>query len=308
MGEIITVSGKLYKIIMLIAISMGAIFLGLSYSTMYKQDHAVPILEYHDITQAPPDPAKPYTIPVSNFNLQMTYLGQHCNVVPLRTLLDDMSRGRAIPDHTVAITFDDGYKSNFTLVFPILQQNHLPATVFVVGRYTDQGTGYPALDWDNLRAMAESGLVDVGSHTYDLHQQLPKGKDKLEPSVLSHLKSNGNAETKAEHEQRIESDLRKSSQLIESHLGSRADMLSWPYSASNREDITAARQAGFTYIVSGIGYCNPHSSLSEIPRLAVPATMFLDDFIRLVDPPKVNYFQAMGLELQVIRGHFVRKP
>lgn len=301
-------SSKLFKILLAIAIAMGAVFLGLSYSTMYKQNHAVPILEYHDITQAPPDPAKPYTIPVSSFSMQMDYLGQHYNVIPLRTLLDDMRQDRAIPDHTVAITFDDGYKSNFTLGFPILQQNHLPATIFVVGRYTDQGTGYPALSWANLQAMTESGLVEVGSHTYDLHQQLSKGGDKLESSVLARMNSNGKAETKAEHKHRIESDLRKSSQLIESHLGTRADMLSWPYGASNQEEIASARQAGFTYIVSGIGYFNPCSSLSEIPRLAVPATMSMDDFIKLVDPPQVNYFQAMGLELKVIRGHFVRRP
>jgi peptidoglycan/xylan/chitin deacetylase (PgdA/CDA1 family) len=87
---------------------------------------------------------------------------------------------------SVALTFDDGYLDNWVHVFPVLEKYALKATIFVSTDFVDprpvlrprrspeevSDRGHdPAhccagfLSWPELRAMQESGLVEIQSHT-----------------------------------------------------------------------------------------------------------------------------------------------
>lgn len=65
---------------------------------------------------------------------------------------------------TVMLTFDDGYEDNYTEMFPILKKYHAKATIFMVTSKIDTA-GY--LSREQIREMAESGLVRFASHTHD---------------------------------------------------------------------------------------------------------------------------------------------
>jgi peptidoglycan/xylan/chitin deacetylase (PgdA/CDA1 family) len=62
---------------------------------------------------------------------QLNYLSRHYHFLPLSKLLDCYERHQSIPPNSVVITFDDGFRDNFTNAYPILQQYHVPATVFL---------------------------------------------------------------------------------------------------------------------------------------------------------------------------------
>jgi peptidoglycan/xylan/chitin deacetylase (PgdA/CDA1 family) len=76
-------------------------------------------------------------VPVEMFRRQMAYLAAHRNVVPLSTLFQWLRDGHDIPDYTVAITFDDGYRNNYTQAYPILRHYRLPATIFPTTAFID---------------------------------------------------------------------------------------------------------------------------------------------------------------------------
>ncbi len=76
-------------------------------------------------------------IPVEMFRRQMAYLAAHRNVVPLSTLLQWLRDGRDLPDYTVALTFDDGYRNNYTQAYPILRHYNLPVTIFLTTAFID---------------------------------------------------------------------------------------------------------------------------------------------------------------------------
>ncbi len=65
-------------------------------------------------------------------NEQLDYLSRHYNFLPLSKLLDCYEQQQPIPPNSVVITFDDGFRDNFTNAYPILQQYQVPATVFLV--------------------------------------------------------------------------------------------------------------------------------------------------------------------------------
>lgn len=68
----------------------------------------------------------------------------------------------------VAITFDDGYQSDYETVLPILKKYNACATFFIIGAKINT-PGY--LTEKQLKALAESGVAQIGNHTYAIHEQ-----------------------------------------------------------------------------------------------------------------------------------------
>ena len=65
------------------------------------------------------------------FRSHLEYLKRHYHVISLDQLVDHYSRGTSIPDRSVVITIDDGYRSVYTLAYPLLKEYGFPATVFL---------------------------------------------------------------------------------------------------------------------------------------------------------------------------------
>ncbi|MEQ1656005.1 MAG: polysaccharide deacetylase family protein [Nitrospira sp.] len=86
------------------------------------------ILAYHRVN----DQQDPFfgATPVKVFQRQMALLADHFHVYPLQELVSRAAMGD-VPPRAVAITFDDGYKDNYEVAFPILQEFNLPATIFL---------------------------------------------------------------------------------------------------------------------------------------------------------------------------------
>lgn len=83
-------------------------------------------------------------------------------------VIDYVEHGTPLPEKPIVITFDDGYATNYTYVFPILQELDMKIELSVIGkaiRYADWG-----LRWDQIREMTASGLVSIEPHTNGLHE------------------------------------------------------------------------------------------------------------------------------------------
>jgi peptidoglycan/xylan/chitin deacetylase (PgdA/CDA1 family) len=101
---------------------------------------------------------------VASFRSQLSTVARRCAVVPL---VGDEPAGRARRPH-VALTFDDGYLDNATVVAELLLDVQLPATFFLVTSFLD-GTDYPW--WEVVAATcAHPGVtgLEVAGHRLDL--------------------------------------------------------------------------------------------------------------------------------------------
>ena len=81
-----------------------------------------------------------------------------------------------LPKNSILITFDDGYKNNYTLAFPILKKYNMKATIFLNTKFIGKDEFY--LNWDEIREMYESGLIDFQLHTHS-HQLTVKDIEVL---------------------------------------------------------------------------------------------------------------------------------
>ena len=127
------------------------------------------ILAYHavgDVQRA--DDLHNLWVRTERFAEQLRLLAQRAHVVSL----DDLVAGRVHNRRrTVAITFDDGYRSVLTAALPLLEEHGFPATVFVptgfIGdrnRWDGEGADdLDILDADELAELTRRGVA-VESH------------------------------------------------------------------------------------------------------------------------------------------------
>lgn len=87
----------------------------------------------------------------------------------------------------IEITFDDGYKDNFTHAYPVLEKNNLKAKIFLTTDFINKGKipgwdnepAMQALSWEDIKTMKESEIVSFGCHTKS-HADL----GKLDPEKM----------------------------------------------------------------------------------------------------------------------------
>jgi peptidoglycan/xylan/chitin deacetylase (PgdA/CDA1 family) len=123
----------------------------------------IPVLMYHaledrDHPSGITDPGeRVYVLQVEQFAAQMGYLKDN----GFRALsADELLSGGTREGRVVAITFDDGRESDFTLALPILQRHGFSACFFITTGWT--GThGY--MSEEQIRGLADGGMT-IGSH------------------------------------------------------------------------------------------------------------------------------------------------
>lgn len=156
----------------------------------------LPALMYHYIRTVPDKQQDPLGFNLSvtpeHFKQQMSYLiSQGYTTVSPADLVDAMNGKSNLPPKAVLLTFDDGYEDFYQNVFPVLEEHHLEATLFVITGFVGEADGR-YVSWSQIEQMDASGLVTIGAHTEthvdlthaaDAYQQIVGSKEALE----SHL-------------------------------------------------------------------------------------------------------------------------
>lgn len=184
------------------------------------------ILLYHRLGPALTD-AMTVTTPVFEAQLRLLHQRDY-RVIPVRQLVDVLRRaGTAIPDRAVAIAVDDGHRSVYSDMFPLIRQYRLPVTLFVYPSAISNASN--ALTWAQLAEMKASGLVDVQSHTY-WHPNFTIERGRLAPEVYQRF---------------VRDQLVRSKAVIEERLGSPVDLLAWPFGIYDPDLMRQAATAGY---------------------------------------------------------------
>jgi len=122
----------------------------------------VSVIGYHDIAEHLPETAM--RIHTSKFRKQMEairLLG--IKVITLEEFIAWKKGEKTIPEKSILITFDDGWKSVYTDAFPILKEFGFPYTIFLYKNYIDGGG--KALTTPMIQDMLAAGGLSIGSHS-----------------------------------------------------------------------------------------------------------------------------------------------
>lgn len=173
------------------------------------------VLNYHKIDNTHHSLA----VAPADFESQIKYLSDHgYNSISPDELYEGLAGTRELPEKPVLITFDDGYKDNYTNAFPILKKYGFKATIFAVTSFLGKYPHY--FTWDQAREMEKSD-ISIQSHTVD-HKSMTDLTDE-----------------------QLRDELVESKKKAEEELGHSVDYVAYPTGTYNLHIAEMAKEAGY---------------------------------------------------------------
>ncbi len=225
----------------------------------------VPILLYHRLGAKVVD-GMTMTTPV--FEAQMKYLHDNgYKVIPLRQLVDYYRGTAPAPGpKSVVIVEDDAHKSVYSDMLPIIKRYRYPVTIFSYPSAISNAKY--ALTWDQMRELTKTGLFNIQSHTY-WHPNFKKERRKLSQAALDTF---------------VTTQLKKSKARLEAELGTKVDMLAWPFGIYDDYLIRKATEAGYvaTFTIER-RHATASDSVLKLPRYLLVNADSGKAFVRLLE-------------------------
>lgn len=188
---------------------------------------SVKVLMYHKISNDPRDADNPFCISSAMFDEDIQFLKANGYAFCFASEVDDVLNGKMPCGKYVAVTFDDGYESDYYFAKPILEKYSAKATFFIVAGQI--GTE-DRITEEHLSALSKSEFAEIGSHSCNLHS--------MTVVEIGRMFNNGDVKL-------ITDDFVKSSDVIERITGKKATVLSYPNGIYNLETDCALRALGF---------------------------------------------------------------
>lgn len=193
-------------------------------------------------------------------------------------LYDFVNNGGLLPDKPLLVTFDDGYESNYIYLYPLLKKYNMKATISVIGEMVGKDAhndmaAYKHFNYDEAREMYNSGLVDIQTHTYSLHD--------LNNRVGIKIKQ---GEDESEYKKIVSDDIIKSVTELSKEVGSKKLVFTYPYGAYDDLTEDVLNDLGFEITVttdSGINHIErgKKDTLLKLKRYNITNNTNLDEIL-----------------------------
>lgn len=203
----------------------------------------VPIVMYHHLSD---DINDEMHVSAERFKEDLiAYKAAGFNTIQYQDLVNYVYDDVALPDNPLLITFDDGYLSNYTLAFPLLKEYNMKAVISMIG--WSVGLDYDPINqreifehftWEQALEMQASGLVELQSHSYDLHDLQTD-----ENARLGVLQKSG--ENSYDYINLFISDHEAMHEAMIMNLGYRPFVFTYPYGYANAHTEGILKQLGY---------------------------------------------------------------
>lgn len=128
-----------------------------------EKDIKIPVLLYHEFYEEEPseDLYGLISTPEKFEQDMLTIIGDGYTFISLDRLIDYKDGVKGVPEKSVVLTFDDGYMSNYKLIYPILKKYNIPATIFIIEDMVGDNRHF---SWKVAKEMISEGLISIYTH------------------------------------------------------------------------------------------------------------------------------------------------
>jgi biofilm PGA synthesis lipoprotein PgaB len=236
-------------------------------------------------------------------------------------LFKAQSGEKSLPDKAVLLTFDDGYANFYDVVYPLLKAFNFPAVAGIVGSWIDAKeqhkeilygskttTAENFMTWQQVKEVSDSGLVEIASHTFKLHNAItanPQGT--TQPALVTRLYDlkNGAYESLDAYKARIRKDLKTNNDRIFSKIGKKVRVIVWPYGRYNQISMDIAKSLGIKILITldSDNYLNTTRDFDSVDRYYYTPDQTFANYVSTLEnaaKEKTNALRAVRVDLDKI--------
>ena len=242
----------------------------------------LPVLMYHHVVEDGQE-CNDMTVTVSRLREDLQWLKDngYTTVLPR-----ELAAGEALPEKPVLITFDDGYRSNYNLAFPIFQEFEAKMVISVMV-YMQDNAASDFITWAMCREMIDSGLIEIGSHTYLLHNLDERG-GSFDPQGVNGVQRKPE-ETDGDFQARVLDDIQRSYDLIAEKLEVSPTFFAYPFGLTEPDADGLIRELFPVTAVTLPKTADLSGGLYDLPRHTVTMNKSLDS---ILNPPLKTVVKA----------------
>lgn len=245
----------------------------------------VPIIMYHCIHNK--NTGK-YLLHPSVLEEDLIYLKEKgFNPIVIKDLIDFKEHKKSLPSKPIMLTFDDGNITNYTNAYPLMKKYGFKCVMAVVGAYVDTNyddngnkirSSASSVSYEHLAEMSKSGLVEIQSHTYDMHKLNPRrGLAKKQ------------GESEEEYEKILTYDLMRFQRQVYEKAGITSTAVAYPFGSYSKSTAEILKKAGFKAAFTcseGINYITEKSDLFLLKRYNRPSGISTESFFDRFNKPQ----------------------
>ena len=242
----------------------------------------LPVLMYHHVVEDGQE-CNDMTVTVSRLREDLQWLRDngYTTVLPR-----ELAAGEPLPEKPVLITFDDGYRSNYNLAFPIFQEFEAKMVISVMV-YMQDNAASDFITWAMCREMIDSGLIEIGSHTYLLHNLDERG-GSFDPEGVNGVQRKPD-ETGEAFQTRVLDDIQRSYDLIAEKLEVSPTFFAYPFGLTEPDADGLIRELFPVTAVTLPKTADLTGGLYDLPRHTVTMNKSLDS---ILNPPLKTVVKA----------------
>lgn len=207
----------------------------------------LPVIMYHSVIDNLKYCGK-YVISPAELEKDFKFLQENgYTAIGQEELENYVKNGASLPEKPVLLTFDDGYYNNYLYAYPLAQKYNMKIIISPIGYWSDQYSGeeklsqyYSHCTWAQIEEMAQSGVVEFGNHTFNLH--------KSEGARLGANKIPG--ESPGDYTALLKSDITTMQEKLSTCTGMETGIFTYPFGAVSKEAPGVIRDMGFTISLS----------------------------------------------------------
>ncbi len=262
----------------------------------FELDQDFLALCYHDVRDVVKAHYDPDEMAVSTRNLiaHFAWLKENgYTPITLDELIAANNGTKPLPPKPIMITFDDGLKSIYTRIYPVLKMFNYPAVVAIVPSWIESkeelnlAYGLRKLQtedfmtWDQIRELDRTGLIEFASHSFDLHHGvLANPQSNMQPAATARIydPKTRTYESDEDYKKRIREDLTDCVSAFETNLGKKPRMIVWPYGQYNDITMAIAKSLGMGISLTIASDANRLADISKVHRLLITRNMDVNTF------------------------------
>lgn len=200
----------------------------------------LPVIMYHSICG---DTPKDYIVTPQQLESDLYWLKNNGYSTVTAEQVINYTKGIGnLPEKCVMITLDDGFYNNLSVLVPLLEKYDMTAVVSVVGSYTDNDAvkdphnpDYSYLTWEDITELQQSGRIEFGNHTYNMHSL--KG-ERIGCGIADN-------ESETDYRKKLNEDISHLQNSFRENLNFEPVVFTYPFGKVSRESLPVIRENGF---------------------------------------------------------------